>query len=219
MLSAIGWERARPLIACVGRVISEKRVRDAVEVIALLQRKGHTAYLLVVGDGPERAALERLTCELGVQPMVHFTGRVPEDGDSAALVIADVVVFPGVHGLAINQAMALGTPVVVADLPGPDGEMVRHGERGWRYRFGDLQAFADAIQSALSSPDRARIVTNAQEKSFSGAISHATLRRLWKRCRWRVNWLGANAQTRVSHTAFYRLACARVHRRFPAVRA
>jgi len=164
MLEAIGWEQARPLIACVGRIIPEKRVQDAVKVVALLQRQGYTAYLLVVGDGPERTTLERLACELGIQSQVHFTGRVPEDGDSAALAAADVAVFPGAHGLAINQAMALGTPVVVADLPGPDGEMVRHGETGWRYEFGNLQAFADAIQSALSSAERAQVVANAQEE-------------------------------------------------------
>lgn len=162
MLETIGWEQARPLIACVGRVIPEKRVRDAVEVIALLQREGHSAYLLVVGDGPERTVLEQLACKMGLQSQVHFTGRVPEDGDSAALAVADVAVFPGVHGLAINQAMALGTPVVVADLPGPDGEMVRHRETGWRYPLGDLQAFAEAILLALLSPDRARVLTNAQ---------------------------------------------------------
>jgi glycosyltransferase involved in cell wall biosynthesis len=132
--------------------------------VAYLAQHRQETYLLVVGDGPERPALEQLTQQLGIQARVHFAGRVPEGGDSAALAISDIAVFPGVHGLAINQAMALGTPVVVADLPGPDGEMVVHEHTGWRYPVGDIQALAQTVVKVLHSPKRHAIITQAQEE-------------------------------------------------------
>ncbi len=164
MLEAIGWMQARPLITCVGRLIPTKRVNEAIAAVAYLTQHQQEAYLLVVGDGPERAALEELTHQLGIQSRVHFTGRVPEEGDSAALAVSDIAVFPGVHGLAINQAMALGTSVVVADLPGPDGEMVIHARTGWRYPAGDIKALAQALTTALHSPMRPEIITQAREE-------------------------------------------------------
>lgn len=164
MLEAIGWSWARPLLAVVGRLIPEKRVQDALYAVARASQCGLDAYLLVVGDGPERARLELLAGELGIRSRVHFTGRVPEHGDSAALAVADVAVFPGVPGLAINQAMALGTPVVIADLPGPDGEMVQHGETGWRYPEGDLEALLAVIHSALHATERTQVVQKAREE-------------------------------------------------------
>lgn len=162
MLEAIGWSTAHLLIACVGRLVPQKRVQDAILAIAAMTRGGLDAYLLIVGDGPERAALERLAAELGVEPRVHFTGRVPENDDSAALAVADVAVFPGAHGLAINQAMVLGALVVAADLPGPDGEMVRHGETGLRYPVGAVEAMVDKIRQAITSPHHATILEQAR---------------------------------------------------------
>jgi len=162
ILHSIGWEASRSLIACVGRLVSQKRFQDAIHAIALMKQQGATACLLIVGDGPERDALERLSRTLCVMDRVHFTGRVPEDDDSAMLAVANVAVFPGAHGLAINQAMALGTPVVVADLPGPDGEMVVHERTGWRYPSGDVEALAQTLSSVLSSPLKSTVVAQAQ---------------------------------------------------------
>jgi glycosyltransferase involved in cell wall biosynthesis len=89
------------------------------------------------------------------------------DGDAAALSVSDVCVFPGDHGLAINIAMAVGTPVVAADLPGPDGEMVVHGETGWRFPVGDTAALAEAVLEALHAPNRDTIVQRAQQEVLS----------------------------------------------------
>lgn len=162
ILESIGWSHAHPLIACVGRLVPQKRIQDAIAVMAHMAWREKDIYLLIVGDGPERAMLEQIALELGVDQRVHLMGRVPENDDSAVLAVADVAIFPGAHGLAINQAMALGTPVVIADLPGPDGEMVRHGETGWRYPQGNIDALASTLQEALHSPERTQIVQQAR---------------------------------------------------------
>jgi glycosyltransferase involved in cell wall biosynthesis len=138
-------------------------VDELLHALKLLSQNGQEFYGIVVGDGPEREPLERLARELGLAQRVYFTGRVPEDDDAAILSVADVAVFCGALGLAINQAMALGTPVVVADLPGPDGEMVIHGETGWRYRQGYVDQLAERLQAIVcnNSGEIIRVIQQA----------------------------------------------------------
>jgi glycosyltransferase involved in cell wall biosynthesis len=165
MLSASFGERiARPIITYVGRLITSKRVDDLLKGVRDLCQQGVPCSVWIIGDGPERVRLEQLATHLDIQQYTAFVGRVPVDGDSAALSVSDVSVFPGVHGLAINQAMALGVPVIISDLPGPDGEMVIHQRTGWRFLQGEIAALVQTIQEALASPQRARIVQDAQEE-------------------------------------------------------
>jgi len=88
--------------------------------------------------------------------------------------------------LAINQAMALGTPVVVADLPGPDGEMVIHATTGWRYRQSDAEQLAKQLHAILSdkSVPLAQVVQQARDEilhkrnltAYAQAFSEATMK-------------------------------------------
>ena len=170
--SVFGKQIPRPLIAYVGRLTAGKRVEDAIRALhCLSSEKGVHAALWVVGDGSMRNNLEQLAHSLGLSPQVAFAGRVPLDGDAAALSVSVVCVFPGDHGLAINIAMAVGTPVVAADLPGPDGEMVVHGETGWRFPVGDTAALAEAVLEALHAPNRDTIVQRARQE----VLSHRSL--------------------------------------------
>jgi len=63
-----------------------------------------------------------------------------------------VSVMCGGLGLAIQQTLAFGRPMVVADEPGVDGEIVRHGETGWRYPKGDVNALAATVNAVLADP-------------------------------------------------------------------
>jgi glycosyltransferase involved in cell wall biosynthesis len=166
--SVFGEQVPRPLVVYVGRLTAGKRVEDAIRALhCLSSERGVHAALWVVGDGSMRNNLEQLAHSLGLSPQVVFAGRVPLDGDAAALSISDVSVFPGDHGLAINLSMALGTPVVASDLPGPDGEMVIHGKTGWRFPVGDTTALAEAVLEALHAPNRDTIVQRAQQEVLS----------------------------------------------------
>jgi len=170
--SVFGEQIPRPLIVYVGRLTAGKRVEDAIRALhCLSSEKGVHAALWVVGDGSMRSNLEQLAHSLGLSPQVAFAGRVPLDGDAAALSVSDVSVFPGDHGLAINLSMALGTPVVASDSPGPDGEMVTHGETGWRFPVGDTDALAGAVLDAVHASNRDSIVQRAQQE----VLSHRSL--------------------------------------------
>jgi alpha-1,6-mannosyltransferase len=107
---------ARPgevLIVHCSRLSREKRPELAIDTLAALRASGVPAVLVVVGDGPRRAALAYRAARLPV----HFAGFLPDREVVAALLAsADVVIAPGpveTFGLAGLEALACGTPVVV----------------------------------------------------------------------------------------------------------
>lgn len=101
------------LVHC-GRLSAEKHVERSVDALAGLQKTGARVRLVIAGDGPRRAALQRRAAGLPVT----FLGFLHRRGDIARLLAsADVCIAPGPHetfGLAALEALACGTPVVAS---------------------------------------------------------------------------------------------------------
>jgi glycosyltransferase involved in cell wall biosynthesis len=109
----------------VGRLIPLKACDVALRAAAELLRAG-AAQFTVVGDGPERESLQRLTKSLGVDNAVTFTGWLTSSDTLAQFQQADVLVFPSLRefgGAVIFEALAMGAVPVVADFGGP-GDIV-----------------------------------------------------------------------------------------------
>jgi len=80
------------------------------------------AELVIVGEGPERARLEALARELGLNGQVKFTGWMARESLLEEMAAADVFLFPSLRdggGLVVVEAMSVGKPVVCLDLAGP----------------------------------------------------------------------------------------------------
>jgi glycosyltransferase involved in cell wall biosynthesis len=136
-------------ILFVGRLQRRKRVDLLVRACASLSAPPE---LRIVGDGPERPALERLARQ--VFPGAVFLGERRGSQLEALFLESDLFVLPGTGGLAVQQAMAHGLPVVVAEADGTQRELVRP-ENGWLISPGDLSGLIEALQAALE--DRARL--------------------------------------------------------------
>lgn len=108
--------------------------------------------LLIVGDGPERAALEALAKE--VYPAAEFIGAKHGAELKPYFEQADLFVLPGTGGLAVQEAMSYGLPVIVAKGDGTQDDLVR-AENGWQIQPEDYNALVAAMKKALS--DRARL--------------------------------------------------------------
>ena len=143
-----------PVVAAVARLAPQKGVDVAIRALPAIRREHPDAVLAVLGEGPERAALEELARSLGVAAAVALPGRV---GDMAALYRrAELVVHPvrwEGFGLALLEAMLAERPVVASAVSAAP-EIVEAGRTGLLVPPDDAGAFAAAVSSLLA--DRAR---------------------------------------------------------------
>jgi glycosyltransferase involved in cell wall biosynthesis len=135
----------------------EKAHADLLTAIAALRSQGQRVTCLLIGDGPERGAIEKRIVELGLQDSVRITGFLQDV--RPAIVACDTMVLAShaieTFSIAALEAMALGKPMVLTDIGGAR-EQVLHGENGFLYPVGDTNALADCL-SALAEPDASRL--------------------------------------------------------------
>jgi glycogen synthase len=155
----------RPRVLFVGRLAPQKGVDTLVAAAGLL--KDPCAQVLLVGDGPERKALERETERLGVGDRLHFVGFVTHDRLPAAMAHADVLVLPSLYeelGTVLLEAMQAGLPIVASETGGIL-DVIEDGVNGLLVPPGDPEALARGIDRILSDGDLARRLSEgAQER-------------------------------------------------------
>lgn len=139
----------------VSRLTAQKRVSLAIETVAFLASCGHEMPLTIVGDGPERAALERLADRLGITSFVRFTGAVPSADVPSYLARADLMIFPAQgegFGLVAAEALMAGVPVVACWDGGGVLDVVPPTGAG-RLTLPAPEAMGDAILGLFLEPD------------------------------------------------------------------
>jgi glycogen synthase len=155
----------RPRVLFVGRLAPQKGVRTLVAATGLLEDP--SAQVLLVGDGPERPALEREAERIGVADRLHFVGFVVHDRLPAVLAHADLLVLPSLYeelGTVLLEAMQAGLPIVASKTGGiPD--VIEDEANGLLVPPGDPEALARAIGRLLGDRSLAcRLSEGAQER-------------------------------------------------------
>jgi glycosyltransferase involved in cell wall biosynthesis len=140
----------QPTVLFVGRLQARKRVDWLLRCCAEINARPR---LIIVGDGPERAALESLARE--VYPAAEFAGAKHGAELKPYFAEADLFVLPGTGGLAVQEAMAHGLPVIVAKGDGTQDDLVRAGN-GWQIPPEDFDALVRTMRDALSDMSRLR---------------------------------------------------------------
>jgi glycosyltransferase involved in cell wall biosynthesis len=140
----------KPTILFVGRLQVRKRVDALLHACAQL---GSNPRLVIVGEGPEREVLQSLARE--VYPRAEFVGARHGADLAPYLKEADLFVLPGTGGLAIQEAMSYGLPVIVAQGDGTQDDLVRPGN-GWQIPPDDFGALVSTIKDALTDVERLR---------------------------------------------------------------
>jgi alpha-maltose-1-phosphate synthase len=167
--AAIALPEARPVVGFVGSFRPWHGGRTLVDAAAVLRRAGrHTPVFLMIGDGAERPALERLVREQGLADDFRFVGSLPHSEVPPYLRRAVIGVAPFEphrnryleidfywSPLKVLEYMAMALPVVTIDVPALS-RMVRPGMEGLLYPEGDVGALAAALGELLDSPERAR---------------------------------------------------------------
>ena len=158
----------QPVILFVGRLQLRKNVDLLLGACAEIQN----IRLVIVGDGPEREEFESLAAE--IYPSAEFVGA--KHGEELAIYFAeaDLFVLPGTGGLAVQEAMSHGLPVIVAQGDGTQDDLVREGN-GWQVPPDDLDALVAAMKDALSDVARLR---RMGEESFRIAREEINIERM-----------------------------------------
>ncbi|MEP6953681.1 MAG: glycosyltransferase [Solirubrobacteraceae bacterium] len=147
-------------VLCVGTLHEVKGQAHLIEACRLLAEEGITVDCRLVGDGPDRAMLERRVARAGLEARVRLVGALTREQVSAELTAADVLVAPSVptregrrEGIpvALMEAMSSGVPVVASDLSGIP-ELVEHDVSGLLVAPGDATGLAAALGRMAADP-------------------------------------------------------------------
>lgn len=154
----------RPVIVCVSRLVRRKGQDMLIQSLPLIRQQVPGAALLLVGDGPERARLEKLTDQLDLRGDVIFAGTVPWADLPPYFAAGDVFCMPArtrkaglepeALGIVYLEASATGLPVVAGDSGGaPDA--VQEGVTGYVVAGRSREQIADRVSGLLRDRDLA----------------------------------------------------------------
>jgi glycosyltransferase involved in cell wall biosynthesis len=163
-------------VVFVGRLSPPKRTDLAIAAFSALRERSPAARLLIVGDGPDRPAIERQIAALGLSEDVQLLGNrddVPALLRSARclLLTSDYEGCP----LTVIEAMAAGLPVIATSVGGVP-ELVKHGETGLLAPAGDAAGLAgalltvlrdDGVATAMGAAGRARAIAHHDRQAMA----------------------------------------------------
>jgi glycosyltransferase involved in cell wall biosynthesis len=166
---------APPVIIGVGRLDPEKDFLTLLRASNIV-RRNRNVRLMILGEGPERFALESLAQELGMTGVVTLPGFVenplPFIANASVLVLTSH--FEGLSNVLI-EALACGTPVVATDCPGGPTEVLGGGRYGKLAPVGDFKEVARAIEETLENPPDPMFLKSAAERFYVDAIARQYL--------------------------------------------
>ncbi|MHB1042501.1 MAG: glycosyltransferase family 4 protein [Eubacteriales bacterium] len=143
------------IVFYVGRLVREKGVQVLLDAAPAILAHNQKTKFIIAGKGPFEEGLRKQAAFLGIANRVYFTGYISDEVRNNLYRWADVAVFPSLYepfGIVALEAMAAGTPVVVADSGGL-GEIVRHGVDGLKAYHGNSQSLAQNILAILKHPE------------------------------------------------------------------
>lgn len=158
--------RGDPIIGGIARLSPIKGLDYLLRAVPALLKDFPRLQVLLVGDGPERAGLVRLSYELGIAD--HVVISHPVEDTRVPMATMRVFVAPALEegfGLSIVEAMAAGVPVIAADVGGPS-RIIEHGKSGFLVPTQDSSSIGEAVRALLSDPAlHARIAGAARERA------------------------------------------------------
>jgi glycosyltransferase involved in cell wall biosynthesis len=163
LLAELKLDTSRPVILFASKLQGRKRCEDLLEAYKNLSPEDGiepNAYLVIVGDGEERASLERRAGESGFTG-VRFCGFRNQSELPRFFDIASVFVLPSRHepwGLIVNEVMNAGRAVIVSDEVGSQPDLITDGVEGCVFPAGDVKALTAVLRRVLATPETAALM-------------------------------------------------------------
>jgi glycosyltransferase involved in cell wall biosynthesis len=160
LLEELDMEAGRPVILFASKLQSRKHCSDLLEAYKRFLADcppAQKTYLLIVGDGEERAALEAQTATLGLRD-VRFCGFRNQSEMPRFFDLCTVFVLPSRHepwGLIVNEVMNARRPVILSDDVGCQPDLITDGVEGFVFPVGDIEALTLALHRIFETPETA----------------------------------------------------------------
>jgi poly(glycerol-phosphate) alpha-glucosyltransferase len=167
-------DRDPDLAVMVARLADQKRIAHAIRAWPTVLAARPSARLEVYGDGVQRAALESLVAELGLENSVAFMGyraNASEVMRTAGLLVVSSN-FEG-HSLVVLEAFSRGCPIVSYDISYGPAETIVDGVNGLLVPAGDIEALGTAIGSVIGDAPR---LAQLSRGAYDWAVSHGVER-------------------------------------------
>jgi len=167
-------------VGYAGAMVGYEGLDVLIDAIGRLKERGQRVHARLIGDGDMRAALEAMVQEAGLSEQVEFRGKLPPDRARAELAATNAVAIPRkphhvceiIPPIKLVEAMALGMPVIVPNLPVFCEEVV-HESTGIVFNSGDAADLATALERLIDNP---QLMAEMGER----ARQHATTARVWR---------------------------------------
>ncbi len=177
--AGVGARREQtPSLVTVGHLVARKRHADVMRALAVLAKRHPTLRYVIVGDGPERIALEGLAARLDVAGRVEFRGALAHPEAIEAVRRCTLFAMPSTEeafGVAYIEAMAGGVPAIgCRGEPGPE-EIAAAGDGFVLVPPGDIERLTQRIDELLSDPGRLREASIRARETVAANFS-------WERC-------------------------------------
>ena len=152
LLLQLGFPDDAFVIVYVGRLAAQKRVEDLIWSTELLRQVRPQLRLVLVGDGPARETLERLTRDVHSQDNVRFVGNQERAADWLQMADAFCLAssFEGMSN-SLMEAMAAGKPCIASDIPA-NRELIEQGRTGFLAPLKDTMAIAQFVRRLIDEP-------------------------------------------------------------------
>lgn len=167
------WPEDVVVIGFSGKLIPLKRVDDLIDAVAALQGEGLQAGLLIVGDGPSRAALEERARSRQLR-WTQFAGFRNQSELAAWYVCMDVFVLPSrseTWGLVLNEAMLFQLPIVASRMVGGTEDLIETGKNGYVFEVGDVARLTHVLRTLVTSSE-VRCRFGQQSRAIVEKYSH-----------------------------------------------
>jgi teichuronic acid biosynthesis glycosyltransferase TuaC len=167
-----------PALVTVAHLVARKRHADVLRALAVLSQRHPTLLYEIIGEGPERVALEGLATRLGIAERVEFHGQLPPAQAVAQARRCTLFVMPSTEeafGVAYVEAMAGGLPAIgCRGEPGPE-EIAAAGDGFMLVPPGDIERLSQRIDELLSDSHRLREASQRARTTVAASFT-------WERC-------------------------------------
>ncbi len=171
-------EQRAPSLVTVGHLVARKRHADVLRALAVLAKRHPTLRYVIVGDGPERIALEGLAARLEVSDRVDFLGQLAPAEAIERARACTLFAMPSTEeafGVAYIEAMAGGVPAIgCRGEPGPE-EIAAAGDGFVLVPPGDIERLTQRIEELLTDPQRLREASIRARETVAASFT-------WERC-------------------------------------